>query len=103
ALHDGQRAFIVHAVGDVHEVLLSSLAERSLRVGVDVAVISAAASFETASLPVQVDTIPLVPQRSCEFAVDLAVRHVEGERLRPEVHLLAPEYLSAGSVAPAQE
>ena len=103
ALDDGQRAFIVHAVGDVHEVLLSSLAERSLRVGVDVAVISAAASFETASLPVQVDTIPLVPQRSCEFAVDLAVRHVEGERLRPEVHLLAPEYLPAGSVAPARE
>ncbi|GGD74359.1 LacI family DNA-binding transcriptional regulator [Microbacterium murale] len=102
ALDNGERAFIVHAVGDVHEVLLATLHERGLRVGVDVSVISAAASFDTTALPVKIDTIPLVPQRSCEYAVDLAVRHVEGERFLPEVHLLDPEYLAAGSIAPGR-
>lgn len=103
ALDQGQRAFIVHAVGDTHEVLLSVLAEHELHVGVDVSVISAAASFDTATLPVKIDTIPLVPQQSCELAVDLAVRQLEGERLRPGIHLLPPEYLSAGSVAPVRD
>jgi len=103
ALDQGHRAFIVHAVDDTHEALLSVLAERGLRIGVDVSVISAAASFDTAALAVQIDTIPLVPQRSCEFAVDLAVRQLDGERLPPEIHLLPPEYLSAGSVAPPRD
>ncbi|MES2866401.1 MULTISPECIES: LacI family DNA-binding transcriptional regulator [Microbacterium] len=99
ALDRGHRAFIVHAVDDTHEVLLSVLAERGLAVGTDVSVISAAASFDTTALAVKLDTIPLVPQRSCELAVDLAVRQLDGERLVPEIHLLPPEYLPFGSVA----
>ncbi|WP_435743295.1 LacI family DNA-binding transcriptional regulator [Microbacterium sp. PMB16] len=100
ALDDGHRAFVVHAVDDVHEALLAVLGERGHRVGDDVSVISAAASFDTSGLAVAVDTIPLIPQLSCEFAVDLAVRHLEEANVPPEIHLLPPEYHSVGSVAP---
>ncbi|WP_136042699.1 MULTISPECIES: LacI family DNA-binding transcriptional regulator [unclassified Microbacterium] len=104
ALARGDRAFIVHAVDDVHQVLLSVLAEQGLHVGDDVSVVSAAASFDTSALPVPVDTIPLVPQRSCELAVDLAVRHLDDPLAPAEIHLIPPEYRSVGSVSsPARD
>lgn len=99
AIARGDRAFIVHAVDDVHAALLAVLDERGLRVGEDVSVISAAASFDTTTLPVPVDTIPLVPQQSCELAVDLAVRRLEEADVRPGIRLIPPEYRSVGSVA----
>lgn len=100
ALARGNRAFIVHAANDVHETLLTILGEHDLRVGEDVSVVSAAASFDTASLPVPVDTIPLIPQQSCELAVDLAVRHLEESHVSPQIHLIPPEYHTVGSVTP---
>jgi len=99
AIARGDRAFIVHAVDDVHAALLAVLDERGLRVGEDVSVISAAASFDTTTLPVPVDTIPLVPQQSCELAVDLAVRRLEEVDVRAGIQLIPPEYRSVGSVA----
>lgn len=102
ALDRGDRAFIVHAVGDVHEILLATVADRGLRVGEDVSVVSAAASFDTTELSVAVDTIPLVPQQSCELAVDLAVGSVESGGSTPRIHLIPPEYREAGSIAPAR-
>ncbi|KNY07653.1 LacI family DNA-binding transcriptional regulator [Microbacterium sp. GCS4] len=103
ALDRGDRAFIVHAVGDVHEALLETLDSRGLRIGVDVSVVSAAASFDTTTLPSPIDTIPLVPQRSCELAVDLAVAQLESPRPAPRIHLIPPEYRVAGSLVPARE
>lgn len=100
ALDRGHRAFIVHAVDDVHEALLSVLAERELRVGHDVSIVSAAASFDTSTLSAPIDTIPLIPQQSCELAVELAVRHLEDGPSSTGIHLLPPEYRTAGSVAP---
>lgn len=99
ALARGDRAFIVHAVDDAHSVLLHVLAEHDLRVGEDVAVISAAASFDPSTLVVPLDTIPLVPQRSCDLAVDLAVQHLEKSLEPPRIHLIPPDYLPAGSVS----
>jgi DNA-binding LacI/PurR family transcriptional regulator len=102
AIERGIRAFIVHAVDDVHVALLAVLEERGLRVGEDVSVISAAASFDTTTLSVPIDTIPLVPQQSCELAVDLAVRRLEEAKMPPRIHLIPPEYRSAGSVTTPQ-
>lgn len=101
ALDAGERAFIVHAVNDVHELLFQSLEERGLRLGRDVSVISAAGSFDTAPLSTPVDSIPLVPKRSCDLAVELLARGLDGERLDPQIHLLPPEYHAAGSVITA--
>jgi len=103
ALDDGIRAFIVHAADDVHEILLGILGERGLRLGVDVSIVSAAASFDTAMLPAPIDTIPLVPQDSCELAVEIAVRRLEDPRLPAQIHLIPPIYRPAGSIAPARE
>ncbi|WP_309102143.1 LacI family DNA-binding transcriptional regulator [Microbacterium sp.] len=100
ALARGDRAFIVHAANDVHETLLTVLDEHGLRVGTDVSVVSAAASFDTSTLTVPLDTIPLVPQQSCDLAVDLAVRHLEGHRVPAQIHLIPPEYHIADSVSP---
>lgn len=98
ALERGDRAFIVHAVADAHEALLSVLAERGLRLGVDVSVISAATTFDASALSTPLDTIPLVPAQSCDLAVEIALRHLEKKSTAPEVHLITPEYRSAGSV-----
>ena len=103
ALARGDRAFIVHAVGDVHEVLLETIAAYGLSVGADVSVISAAASFDTSTLPVPIDTIPLVPQQSCDLAVELAVQQLEDAGSNARIHLIPPEYHAAGSIAPARE
>lgn len=103
ALDDGIRAFIVHAVNDVHEVLLDVLSRRDLQAGTDVAIVSAAASFDTTLLPTPVDTIPLVPQDSCELAVEIAVQRLEDPRLPPRIHLIPPVYRAAGSVPPLRE
>ncbi|WP_404435741.1 LacI family transcriptional regulator [Microbacterium aerolatum] len=99
ALDDGASALVVHAADDVHEIALAVLAERGLAVGTDISVLSAGASFDTANLSAAVDTIPLIPQLSCDLAVDLAVRSLE-ESLTPSVHLIPPEYREVGSVAP---
>ena len=103
ALARGDRAFIVHAADDVHEVLLAVLDEHGLVVGDDVSVISAAASFDTSSLRVPLDTIPLIPQQSCDLAVELAVARLERQSAPAEIRLIPPEYRDAGSVSPARE
>jgi DNA-binding LacI/PurR family transcriptional regulator len=90
---------VIHAADDVHEIVLEDLVERGLQVGTDISVVSAGASFDTTTLSVAVDTIPLIPQLSCDLAVDLAVRSID-ETLTPSVHLIPPEYQEVGSVAP---
>lgn len=102
SLARGDRAFIVHAANDVHEILLAELDRRELRIGEDVSVISAAASFDTAVLTHPIDTIPLIPQQSCDLAVELAVRRLEEPNVSAEIHLIPPEYHSAGSLVPVQ-
>lgn len=99
ALEDGATGFVLHAADDVHTIVLDALAARGLEVGADVSVVSAGASFDTSSLSIPLDTIPLIPQLSCDLAVDLAVRSLD-ETLTPSVHLIPPEYREAGSVLP---
>src|SRR5690606_2257152 len=99
ALDSGATALILHATDDVHEAVLSRLTERGQKPGTDISVVSAAASFDTTNLTASVDTIPLIPQLSCDLAVDLAVRSLD-ESLTPSIHLIPPEYREVGSVAP---
>ncbi|MGY1552986.1 LacI family DNA-binding transcriptional regulator [Microbacterium sp. A588] len=99
AIDSGATALVLHAADDVHTLVLTVLAERGLQVGEDISVLSAGTSFDSAVLPVAVDTIPLIPQISCDLAVDLAVRSLD-EPLTPSIHLIPPEYHEVGSVAP---
>lgn len=99
ALDAGATALLLHGADDLHLLVLSELAARGLEVGADVSVLSVATSFDTTLLPVALDTIPLVPQTSCELAVTLAVQALGPDRVAPGVHLIAPNYVAVGSVS----
>ncbi len=99
AIDAGATALLLHGADDMHVVVLAELAARGLEVGRDISVLSVAASFDSALLPTPVDTIPLIPQASCERAVELAVQALGPDRLRPAVHLIDPIYIDAGTVA----
>lgn len=96
----GVTGFVVHAGEETHPLLLAELAARGLEVPRDVSVISVANTFDVAGLPTPLDDIPLVPQDSCDLAVDLALR-ARDEPIHPRVHLIAPRYNERGSVARA--
>jgi DNA-binding LacI/PurR family transcriptional regulator len=103
ALERGERAFLVHAVDDVHEAVLAAVSAHGLRVGTEVSLVSAAASFDTSTLSAPIDTIPLIPAQSCERAVDLAMQLLEEPHTPPAIHLLPPDYRPAGSVVPPRD
>ncbi len=99
AIDAGATALLLHGADDMHVVVLAELAARGLEVGRDISVLSVAASFDSALLPTPLDTIPLIPQASCERAVELAVQALGSDRLRPAVHLIDPIYIAAGTVS----
>jgi DNA-binding LacI/PurR family transcriptional regulator len=99
-LDEGATALMIHAADDVHHAVLAELSDRGLRVPEDVSLVSVAASFDTAALPVAIDVIPLVPESSCDLAVDLAVQSLTEARPEPGLHLIPPVYTDRHSVAP---
>jgi len=65
-----------------------------------VSVITVGASFDTAALSIPVDSIPLVPQASCDLAVELAVQALDDTPPEPGIRFVPPTYISHGSIAP---
>lgn len=99
----GVTAILIHAADDVHNAVIAELTDRGLSVPDDVSLVSVAASFDTAALALPVDVIPLLPEPSCDLAVDLAVRSLSSERPEPGLHLIPPVYHERGSVSAAPE
>jgi DNA-binding LacI/PurR family transcriptional regulator len=99
-LDAGATALLLHGADDIHNVVLAELAARRLAVPDDISLLSVAASFDTSTLPLQVDVIPLIPEASCDLAVDLAVRSLGPDRPEPGLHLIPPTYHDRGTVAP---
>jgi DNA-binding LacI/PurR family transcriptional regulator len=95
----GATALILHCAAEAHAAVLAEIAARGLSVPEDLSVVAVGASSATVGLPQPVDAIPLVPQASCDLAVDLAVRALDAERLAPKLHLIEPAYVSHGTVA----
>jgi DNA-binding LacI/PurR family transcriptional regulator len=100
-LHGGATALVLHCTDEVHSVVLAELAERGLRVPEDISVISVGSSFDTGSLTTPIDSIPLVPEASCDLAVELAIQSLGDDRPEPGLRLIAPVYIDRGSVASA--
>jgi DNA-binding LacI/PurR family transcriptional regulator len=98
-LDEGATALLIHAADDAHTAAFAEIEARGLRIPEDVSIISVAASFDTATLSVPVDTIPLIPDASCGLAVELAVRSVSGDHLEPGLHLIPPTYVDRRSIA----
>jgi DNA-binding LacI/PurR family transcriptional regulator len=96
---EGATALLLHCAQDAHAAVLDVLADDGAAVPADVSVVAVGASFDTAAFDTPVDTIPLVPQLSCDLAVDLAMRALGPDRPEPGVHLIEPAYLPFGSIA----
>lgn len=100
-LAEGVSALVLHCAEEAHFRVLETLADAGVRVPEDISVVSVGSSFDQTTLSTPLDSIPLVPAETCELAVELAVASLAGEAPAARVHLVAPHYLAAGSVAPA--
>ena len=89
----------MHCEEAIQATALEVLRERGLRVPDDVSVVSVASTFDSAALPVPVDAVPLVPERSCDRAVELVMAQLAGP-VEPRLELLEPTYVDRGSVRP---
>ncbi len=98
-LEGGASALVLHCSDDAHGAVLTEIAARGLRVPEDVSVVSLAASFDTSALSTPLDSIPLIPQASCDLAVALALQTLDEDGPAPGVRLIAPTYSAHGSVA----
>lgn len=96
----GATALVLHCDDTSHAVALDELAALGRRVPDDVSVVSVGATFDTSAFHPPIDSVPLVPSASCELAVELAMRMVDGGEPPAGVHLIAPEYREHGSTAP---
>ena len=101
-LDAGATGFVLHCTEEAHAVALGDLAERGLSVPDDISIVSVGASFDAGAFPTPLDSIPLVPQASCDLAVELALRSLGDEPPEPGLRLIAPMYVSRGSVAVAK-
>lgn len=99
-LERGATGLVLHCDDAAHAVVLDELAQHGLAVPGDVSVVSVGATFDTSAFHPPIDSVPLVPQASCDLAVDLAMRLVEGDDVAPGVHLIEPRYDDLGSTAP---
>lgn len=99
-LHEaGATGIVVQGNDEAHVSVLTELARQGLRIPADVSVLSLASTIDAASLPTPLSAIPLVPQESCDLAVELAAHCAAGEHVEPGIRLLAPVFIDRGSVA----
>ena len=98
-IEGGATALLLHCAEEAQASILAELTERGLRVPDDISVIAVGASFDTATLSIPVDSIPLLPEASCDLAVELAVQALDDIAPEPGLRLIPPTYTSHGSVA----
>ena len=99
-LESGATGLVLHCDDGAYLVVLDELAQQGIAVPADVSVVSVGATFDTSAFHPPIDSVPLVPQASCDIAVGLAMRLVEGDGIPPAVHLIEPVYRDHGSIAP---
>jgi DNA-binding LacI/PurR family transcriptional regulator len=99
-LDRGVTGVVLHCDDAAHNAVLDELAARGLRVPADVAVVSVGSTFDTSAMQPPLDVVPLVPQASCDLAVDLAMQSLSDDTPAAGVYLIPPEYRDHGSVAP---
>jgi DNA-binding LacI/PurR family transcriptional regulator len=99
-LDGGATALVLHCTEEAHAVVVGEVGARGLRIPDDLSVVSVGASFDTGALATPLDSIPLVPEASCDLAVELAIRSLGEDRPEPGLRLVAPVYSPFGSVGP---
>lgn len=98
-IDDEVTAFVLHCPEEAHAAVLAEMAARDLSVPDDLSVVAVGSTFDTAAHAPAIDSIPLVPQASCDLAVALAMRALGPDRPEAGLHLIPPIYLAHGSVS----
>lgn len=92
-------AVVLHAPEQAHTATLEELARLGRAVPDDVSVVSVGQTFDTGRCSPAIDAIPLIPERSCDRAVELAMQMIE-DTIEPRLELISPTYVEQGSVRP---
>ncbi|WP_223878347.1 LacI family DNA-binding transcriptional regulator [Microbacterium radiodurans] len=98
-IEGGATGILVQGNEEAHLSVLAEAERRGLRIPADLSLLSLAATHDTGSLPVPLTAIPLVPQDSCDLAVELAARLAAGEKVAPGIRLIDPLFVDRGSIA----
>lgn len=91
-------ALVLHCSEPTAEAVLVRLHQLGVEVPRDLSVLAACASYDAGELEPALDAIPLPIDEMCSRAVEAAFANIDG-RLVSGVELLAPTYLSRGSVS----
>ncbi|GGO63074.1 LacI family transcriptional regulator [Microbacterium nanhaiense] len=97
-LDDGVTGIVLNSEERSYKAVLDAVSARGMDVPRDVSLISVGAIFDTSGYHRAIDSIPLIPERSCDLALEELVDAVERQQLDPGVRLVTPEYRSYGSV-----
>ena len=97
-LDEGVTGILLHCTDEAHSGVLAEIAARGLDVPGDVSVISVGSTFDPTAFTVPLSAIPLVPQDSCDAAVDLTMQCLAGRPPEPGVRLIPPQFVDHGSV-----
>lgn len=98
-LDSGVTALVLHCNDEAHNGVLEEIVARGMDIPGDVSVISVGSSFDTGGFATALSSVPLVPQESCDIAVELALQCIEGDDPAPGVRLIDPHFIDRGSVA----
>ncbi|MGY0488931.1 LacI family DNA-binding transcriptional regulator [Streptomyces sp. WG-D5] len=96
---DRPTALVLHSHEETYVGTLDALADLGLTAPDDVSLLSVAQTFDTTRFTPPLDNIPLVPERSCDRAVELVLQMIDGG-VEPHLELLSPAYTEHGSVRP---
>lgn len=98
-LSAGVTGIILQTTQEAHVEVVQELSRRGLRVPTDISLISVGATFDVDAFGTPLDAIPLVPQPSCDRAVELIMQLLEDPTRPAGVHLIEPSYTERGSVS----
>lgn len=98
-LSAGVTAIILQTTQEAHAEVTQELNRRGLGVPTDISLVSVGATFDMGAFTPPLDAIPLIPQPSCDRAVELIMQLLEHPASPTGIHLIEPSYTARGSVS----
>lgn len=98
-LSAGATGIVVQGNEQAHASVISEVQRLGLGIPSDISLISLASTLDPSHLAVPLTAIPLVPEDSCDLAVELAARCAAGESVAPGIRFIAPILIDRGSIA----
>lgn len=94
----GLDGLVLNCNEPIARAILAELAARGIDVPGAVSVVAGGANYSTRDFAPPLDVIPLIAEESCERAVELLVEAIEHGDAGERVELIAPRYVTRGSV-----